>query len=185
MRCSILIKFKGHQQRRAFVLFFPTFVGMFNRNSDNCRMRILVIGWKIAHVWEIINKLTKQQIPDARRFFLAAHACAHNHDRSQTLAKKTRTDLVTHNVACGLVVKELRLNLEWTQDELALEAKFDRTYIHMIENGQRSPTLDTLATMCNALGISFVDFFALLSSKVPEAKQVIRARKKLLKEREK
>ena len=40
-----------------------------------------------------------------------------------------------------------------TQEELAFKAKVDRTYISMLEHNKKSPTLDMLFRLCQALGI--------------------------------
>jgi len=41
-----------------------------------------------------------------------------------------------------------------TQEQLAFEAHVDRTYISMLENNKKSPTLDLLFRLCDALGTS-------------------------------
>jgi len=40
-----------------------------------------------------------------------------------------------------------------TQEELASKAKVDRTYISMLEHDKKSPTLDMLFRLCQALEI--------------------------------
>lgn len=41
-----------------------------------------------------------------------------------------------------------------TQETLAFEAELDRTYISRLEHNKKSPTLDTLFRICDALGIA-------------------------------
>ena len=41
-----------------------------------------------------------------------------------------------------------------SQERLALEAEMDRTYLSELENNHKSPTLDMLFRLCDALGIS-------------------------------
>ena len=41
-----------------------------------------------------------------------------------------------------------------TQETLAFEAELDRTYISHLENGHKSPTVDTLFRICPVLGIA-------------------------------
>lgn len=38
-----------------------------------------------------------------------------------------------------------------TQDQLAFAANLDRTYISQLENDKKSPTLDVLLYLCDAL----------------------------------
>jgi transcriptional regulator with XRE-family HTH domain len=39
-----------------------------------------------------------------------------------------------------------------TQEELAFKAGVDRSYISLLENDRKSPTLDMLFRLCDALG---------------------------------
>lgn len=41
-----------------------------------------------------------------------------------------------------------------SQERLALDAEMDRTYLSELENNHKSPTLDMLFRLCDALGIS-------------------------------
>ena len=41
-----------------------------------------------------------------------------------------------------------------TQEELAHRAGVDRTYISMLEHDKKSPTLDMLFRLCDALGVA-------------------------------
>jgi transcriptional regulator with XRE-family HTH domain len=54
--------------------------------------------------------------------------------------------------AFGLVVRQMRTNLGWTQEELAYRANVHRTYIGDLENGRKSPTLDVVEALSAALG---------------------------------
>ena len=51
-------------------------------------------------------------------------------------------------------MRELRLARHWTQEELAAKSKKHPTYIGGIERGERNPTLQVLAELARALGIS-------------------------------
>lgn len=53
----------------------------------------------------------------------------------------------------GSVLQKMRLNAGMTQEELASKAKVDRTYISMLEHNKKSPTLDMLFRLCQAMGI--------------------------------
>jgi transcriptional regulator with XRE-family HTH domain len=41
-----------------------------------------------------------------------------------------------------------------TQEQLAFAAGLDRTYISQLEHDKKSPTLDSLFRICDALGIA-------------------------------
>lgn len=60
-----------------------------------------------------------------------------------------------HNLAFGAVIRETRLRLGLTQEELGFESDLDRTYISLLERGKRSPTLDTTIALCQALDVTF------------------------------
>ena len=53
----------------------------------------------------------------------------------------------------GAHLKELRLQQNLSQVELANKGSFDRNYIGMVERGERNPSLKNLARMADALGI--------------------------------
>lgn len=40
-----------------------------------------------------------------------------------------------------------------TQEALAFDSSLDRTYISLLELGSRSPTLDTMMSLCKALNV--------------------------------
>lgn len=52
----------------------------------------------------------------------------------------------------GTVLQKMRLKAGMTQEELAFKAKVDRTYISMLEHNKKSPTLDMLFRLCQAMG---------------------------------
>ena len=60
---------------------------------------------------------------------------------------------MNHNQAFGKALREQRLLKNKTQDTLALDAGLDRTFISLLELGRRSPTLDTMVALSNALGV--------------------------------
>jgi len=63
---------------------------------------------------------------------------------------------MNHNKAFGTVLREARHASGKSQEDLAFDAGLDRTYISLLELGKRSPTLDTLVPLCDALDISLV-----------------------------
>lgn len=72
------------------------------------------------------------------------------------------------NKAFGIVLRELRRKRRLTQETLSFDAEMARTYISLLELGQRSPTLDTMLSICRALKISLVDLAALVEEKMAE-----------------
>jgi transcriptional regulator with XRE-family HTH domain len=53
----------------------------------------------------------------------------------------------------GQVLREQRLSRELSQEELALAADVDRTFVSQMERGIRQPTITTLMKLASALGI--------------------------------
>ncbi len=53
--------------------------------------------------------------------------------------------------AFGAVLKNLRKKRAITQEELALNCDLDRTFISMLERGQRQPSLTTILQISSAL----------------------------------
>jgi len=68
--------------------------------------------------------------------------------------------MIDHNTAFGRVLRELRAKKELSQYTLASASGVDRSYISLIERGERSPTLDTVFRLCVALGVEFPDIAA-------------------------
>lgn len=54
----------------------------------------------------------------------------------------------------GKQLQKARLAAGMTQEELAFAASLDRTYISRLEHDKKSPTLDTLFRICDALGVA-------------------------------
>ena len=54
----------------------------------------------------------------------------------------------------GLRVKERRLEIGMTQEELGFKTGLDRTYISGIERGIRNPALKNLSKLAKALKVS-------------------------------
>lgn len=59
----------------------------------------------------------------------------------------------------GSKVRRERAKLGISQEELAERAGVHRTYIGMIERGEKNVTLENIAKICKGLGISIRDFF--------------------------
>lgn len=59
----------------------------------------------------------------------------------------------------GKRIKELRKELNISQEELAFRANVHRTYIASLEVGKRNVTIAVLEKIVNALDVSFSKFF--------------------------
>lgn len=55
-------------------------------------------------------------------------------------------------VAFGKVLRRLRQNAGLTQEQLALEADLQRSYVSILELGQQQPSLTTILKLASALG---------------------------------
>jgi transcriptional regulator with XRE-family HTH domain len=54
----------------------------------------------------------------------------------------------------GRRIRERRLLANYSQEQLAWEAELSATYISYIENGSKKPSLESLVSICNVLGIT-------------------------------
>lgn len=59
----------------------------------------------------------------------------------------------------GLRIKELRKQLELSQEGLAYKSEVDRTYVTDVENGRRNVSLEILERLIKGLNVSFSEFF--------------------------
>jgi transcriptional regulator with XRE-family HTH domain len=55
--------------------------------------------------------------------------------------------------AFGLAMREIRKEKGFSQEGMALESGFDRTYISMVERGVKSPTVRALFKLAEFLGV--------------------------------
>tara|TARA_R110002095_G_scaffold179193_2_gene156447 strand:- start:71835 stop:72041 length:207 start_codon:yes stop_codon:yes gene_type:complete len=60
----------------------------------------------------------------------------------------------------GDVLRHFREEAGMTQEALAFEAGVDRTYISQLERNKKSPTLDVLFRLCDAMGIKASELIA-------------------------
>jgi len=58
------------------------------------------------------------------------------------------------SLAFGKVIRELRKNAGFTQEQLGLEADLRRTFVSLLELGQQQPTLATILKLSKALNVS-------------------------------
>ena len=60
----------------------------------------------------------------------------------------------------GTELRNARNTAKLTQEELSFAAQLDRTYISQLENDKKSPTLDVLFRLCDALGVSAAELIS-------------------------
>jgi transcriptional regulator with XRE-family HTH domain len=65
----------------------------------------------------------------------------------------------------GKAIAVLRVSRGWTQTELAKKWGVHSSYVSLIENGHREPTLQTLRDLCKALKVEMVLLTALAEGK--------------------
>lgn len=58
-----------------------------------------------------------------------------------------------------LTIKELRLNKELTQEQVAEKSGFSKDYISMIERGERNPSDKAKAILADIYGVTIVQIF--------------------------
>ena len=59
----------------------------------------------------------------------------------------------------GNRIRELRKQLELSQESLAYKSEVDRTYMTDVENGRRNVSIEILQKIISALEVSFAEFF--------------------------
>lgn len=59
----------------------------------------------------------------------------------------------------GVLVRQLRKDKNWSQEELAYRTGFHRTYIGMVERGERNVSLKNIKKFAEAFGISIKELF--------------------------
>jgi transcriptional regulator with XRE-family HTH domain len=71
--------------------------------------------------------------------------------------------------AFGAVLRELRKRQSLSQEKLAFESGLDRTYISLLELGQRSPSLETMLAISRALQIPLAYLSSLVEARLVES----------------
>lgn len=59
----------------------------------------------------------------------------------------------------GQRIRQLRKELDISQEALALKAEVDRTYVTDVENGRRNVSVEILERLIAALEVSIAEFF--------------------------
>jgi transcriptional regulator with XRE-family HTH domain len=77
------------------------------------------------------------------------------------IAKRPKSSRIPAPIcsALGKRVKECRHATDKSQETLAFDAHVDRTYISAIERGAANPSVETLANICHALGVTLAELF--------------------------
>lgn len=57
------------------------------------------------------------------------------------------------DILLGRVIKELRMHLSLSQEELGFESGYSRTYVGELERGEKTPSFKTVLDLANALKI--------------------------------
>lgn len=68
--------------------------------------------------------------------------------------------------AFGEVLKNYRKAKNFSQEELALKADLDRTFISLLERGKRNATIETLYKLSYALDVKPYDFIKSLDKHI-------------------
>ena len=71
----------------------------------------------------------------------------------------------------GEVVRELRLERGLTQDQLAEEAKTERSHISALERAEKGPSLATIFTIAPALGMSASELITQIEHRIASKKR--------------
>lgn len=87
--------------------------------------------------------------------------------RSSSRAKAESRPKAHPQVAFGTRIRELRLERELTQDDLATHCGLFRTYMSRIETGNANPTLTMICALADALGVTVAELFPLSTPPTP------------------
>ena len=60
-------------------------------------------------------------------------------------------------------LRKLRVEKVLSQENLAVDAQIDRTYVSRLERGLENPTIAVLERLAEALNVNIVDFFVVPS----------------------
>lgn len=60
---------------------------------------------------------------------------------------------MTPEQAFGQIIRQYRSELSLSQEELGFKCGLDRTFIGMVERGERSPSLKTIILISQGLGV--------------------------------
>lgn len=99
-------------------------------------------------------------------------------DRMSTAIRYFINDILIYNKIMNITnkIKELRDARGWSTNQLALEAELTQSTVSTLLTKPNSlPSLDTLARLCNAFGMTLAQFFM-----EEEENELVNAQEKLL-----
>jgi len=70
--------------------------------------------------------------------------------------------------AFGTVLRQVRSDKGFSQEQLALSCDLDRTFISMLERGQRQPSLTSILAISTSLEIPAYEFIKLTTDLMDE-----------------
>jgi transcriptional regulator with XRE-family HTH domain len=73
--------------------------------------------------------------------------------------------------AFGRALREVRESRGVSQEQLALDANYDRTYISLLERGTRSPTLRTVVELAEVLNVQPSEIIRRMETTLAEAEK--------------
>nr|WP_089083291.1 helix-turn-helix transcriptional regulator [Aquitalea magnusonii] len=73
---------------------------------------------------------------------------------------------MNHNQIFGKALRQIRREMRLTQEGLGFDSEISRTYISLLELGERSPTLDSLLKISSGLKMELSDFLILIAEKI-------------------
>ena len=76
----------------------------------------------------------------------------------------------------GARIRELRVKKGLSQEALAEVCRLHRTYVGLIERGQRNLSLSTIEVIAGALGVPVAELFTGLGATIPMSRQAARKR---------
>ena len=72
----------------------------------------------------------------------------------------------------GNELRKAREEAGLSQEQVSFSAGIDRSYISLLENNKKSPTVELLIRLCDALGVSAADLLARVeTTRKPKAKK--------------
>ncbi len=71
-------------------------------------------------------------------------------------------------IAFGNSLRRFRKMLKYSQEKLSQESGLDRSYISLLERGQRQPSLTSILQLSKALKISSIDFITEVEAMLSE-----------------
>jgi transcriptional regulator with XRE-family HTH domain len=73
--------------------------------------------------------------------------------------------------AFAQVLREIRTERGWSQEKVALEAGYHRTYVGILERGLQNPTLRTIMSLAKVLGVGAAKIVERVEAKMEGAKR--------------